>query len=675
MKFYTTDSKISKPSPDLLGGKGFGLWEMSKAGLPVPPAVIIPPSVCREYTKNPELVMEWVDEVFIDKASDFLYSKMDGHLPLVSVRSGGKVSMPGMMDTVLNVGLDDSNYWSYTERLGAACFENCWLRLVEMYSDVVMGLDRSSFHGCLTPEAVLKRYWTLTKEPFPDRRTQLLRSIEAVFKSWDNPRAVAYRDLNGISHKDGTAVIVQAMVYGNSGQESCTGVVFTRNPNTGDNNIYGEFLVNAQGEDIVAGTRTPHDINEMAGWCEGTAFTDLLDYATALENLKGDMQDIEFTVDNGKVWILQTRNGKRTSEASLRIALDLYAAGTIDLSTLCERVTLADYLNVTRTRLALHDVPHTGVGIPASSGIAIGRAVFSSAAALKCSEPCILITNETTPEDISGMNAAAGILTITGGATSHAAVVARGMNKPAIVGATNLEIKGEISASYHGAHKIDVWDWVTLDGNTGEFWLGEALPVIKGEKTDSATQLCAVLRANDPSLKIALTMDDMEPTGCLIMAGLVHPTELFDMVACMESGVIDLRSPYALDEASTHIMAMFGGVAREEGARVAALMAANLKPNAEIMVILGSAPLPPSLEADERVIVIPEATSFEDLVLASGPVLMGTSSASSLSPAGVAKLNALKAAAGESTEVMTLSALDPNSFAKTDMQVLQGKLA
>lgn len=672
MKAYTTDSNISNPSSDLLGGKGYGLWEMSKLGLPVPPAVIIPPAVCRAYAKDPEKVMAWVDELVIPKVNEYLYTKLGGHAPLISVRSGAKVSMPGMMDTVLNVGLDDTNIFHYTERLGEACYEDCRLRLVEMYSDVVMGIPRHEFAGCNSLTA-LKRYWTLTKEPFPDRETQLLRSIEAVFKSWNNPRAVAYRALNGIPHKAGTAVILQAMVYGNSGENSLTGVVFSRNPNTGDDELFGEYMVNAQGEDIVAGIRTPQNITAMEH-THPEAYTSLLNYLSVLEQTRKDMQDVEFTLDNGKLWILQTRSGKRTSLASLRIALDLHFANEIDFDTLCERVSLEDYLNVTRPKLAPGAPEHTGEGIAASTGIAVGRAVFTSAAALKCSDPCILIAKETTPEDITGMAAAAGILTVTGGATSHAAVVARGMNTPAIVGATHLEIQGELAAGIDGVHKIDVGDWVTLDGNTGRFWLGQALPVEKAATHGSAYVLTQLLRDHSDALRIARTYKDFGSTGCLIPAGVVEANEFIQMVSEMESGVIDLRSTNALTPEAANIADMFGGVAGEEERLMNLLDGCLFPANSKIMLILGGVPLTANMQENGDLSVIPTVSTLEEMLLATGEAFYSPT-ASKISPVALMRLNLLKEAANEKTSVVTLSASSPDSLAKTDMQLLQENLA
>jgi pyruvate,orthophosphate dikinase len=672
MKFYTTSSKISKASPDLLGGKGYGLWEMTKAGFPVPPAVIIPPAVCRAYDKDPEKVMEWVHQEVLPYADNFL-SKELGYAPLLSVRSGAAVSMPGMMDTVLNVGLTDENEFFYRERLGSDCYEDCRKRLVEMYSDVVLGLDRSHFEG-LDYATRLKRYWSLTGEAFPDAETQILNSIEAVFKSWSNPRAEAYRAHNGIPDKMGTAVILQVMVYGNSGGNSCTGVVFSRNPNHGGKEFYGEFLVNAQGEDIVAGTSTPHDIEDLWTWNEDM-YTRLMSEVKNLENHRGDMQDIEFTIDNGKLWILQTRNGKRTAEAAMRIAIDLMDEERISWEEVCKRVKLADYLMATKIKLAGIPPTATGTGIAASSGIAIGRAVFSSAAALKCTDPCILIANETTPEDITGMIAAAGILTTTGGATSHAAVVARGMNTPAIVGVTGLEIKGELSAGYNGAHKIDVGDWVTLDGNTGRFWLGKALPVVNGSDLEVAHELRNLAREASESLKIALTYEDMSTEGCLIPVGRVEYLELHKMLAGMKSGVLDLRPAHTQDEASANIIDMFGGTHTDYVGLVEALKTALLHPNADLKLILPTGgKLPPELELDDRLTVIPTITGLDDLILATGPVFMDAFKAP-VSSKAIEKLNALKAVAGEEAEAVILSSQDPKSFAKTDMQLLQEALA
>lgn len=453
-------------SAEHLGGKGAGLHWMASQGLPVPPAMILPTTVCALYKADPQGTMTKIGKEL--KALTKFFKDKFGYMPLLSVRSGARVSMPGMMDTILNVGIDNDTYAEWEQRLGEHCTADSAKRLVEMYGSVVKGMDRHVFDGQPLEESIAV-YTSHTGEEFPNAEEQLLGSIEAVFNSWDNERAKIYRKLNDIPEDWGTAVVVQAMVFGNLGDTSCTGVLFTRNPDSGEPGVVGEYLINAQGEDVVAGIRTPDPISQMQAW-NPAVYHELMTRVTLLEESRKDMQDVEFTVQDGKLYILQTRNAKRSARAAIRTAVDFHNEG-LPLETALSRVSAKQF---DLAQQSILDPKFTGepfaTGIPACSGVVTGLAVTSAEAAINCTEPCILVTQETTPDDIGGMNAALGILTMTGGATSHAAVVARGMNKPCVVG-----LGMDIGSFVEGKTQI------SIDGATGRVWLG-TVPVVDGSK-------------------------------------------------------------------------------------------------------------------------------------------------------------------------------------------------
>ncbi len=460
---------------NLLGGKGANLAEMSNLGLPVPPGFTITTEVCTYYYDNgetyPESLRADVDTAL--KHVGALTGRIFGDAAnplLVSVRSGARASMPGMMDTVLNLGLNDVTVQALAAGGGERFAYDSYRRFITMYSNVVLGIEHHHFEDILEEykerrnfhldtdlkaedwKALIPQYKALVQEtlgrPFPqDPAEQLWGAIGAVFGSWMNARAIKYRDMHDIPASWGTAVNVQAMVFGNMGETSATGVAFTRNPSTGERALYGEFLINAQGEDVVAGIRTPQDITEKARIAAGSskasmeqampeAYAELVRIYGLLEKHYRDMQDMEFTVERGKLWMLQTRNGKRTAKASLRIAVDLASEKLITEEEAIMRIeplALDQLLHPTidpkaeRIRLA--------TGLPASPGAASGAIVFDSASAedaRKAGRKVILCRVETSPEDIHGMHAAEGILTTRGGMTSHAAVVARGMGKPCV---------------------------------------------------------------------------------------------------------------------------------------------------------------------------------------------------------------------------------------------------
>lgn len=490
-----------------LGGKGANLAEMASLGLPVPPGFTIPCEASVRY-KEAKTKMTGKAALFaqlwpeVDQGLESLKAHF-GYMPLLSVRSGARVSMPGMMDTILNVGMSDETlpYWS--EKLGARAALDSYRRLIQMFSSVALNVPMEHFEealsamrkeaGCIADadlsEDHLSRLVTQylkivaeSGEEFPQTlQAQLHGAVVAVFESWDNPRAKEYRKIHGYSDDWGTAVTIQSMVFGNMNDQSATGVVFTRCPSTGKNEMTGEFLVNAQGEDVVAGIRTPDPIHTMESWdCD--AFCALTAVLEQLEAHYKDMQDVEFTVQNGSLYLLQTRNAKRSPQAAFKVAYDLVEEGVLTKHEAVGRVTQAQLLSVMQDAIdpAFKGKPHF-TGIPAGGGVVTGVAMFSSENAVNCTEPCILVTKETDPDDIAGMNASVGILTATGGLTSHAAVVARGMNKSCVVGATDMAVSANVAfIAGPGISSFTEGQTITIDGATGNVWVGVKVPMIAG---------------------------------------------------------------------------------------------------------------------------------------------------------------------------------------------------
>jgi len=509
---------------DLLGGKGANLAEMANLGLPVPPGFTIPTSVCTYFYAHDKTYPKEL-KAQVEKALDHV-GKLTGKVfgdsrnpLLVSVRSGGRASMPGMMDTVLNLGLNDQTVEALAELSGDRRFAyDSYRRFITMYSDVVLGFEHHHFEDILDTFKDSQGYsldtdlsaedWvelvgkykgavaSETGKDFPqDPHDQLWGAIGAVFSSWMNARAVTYRKLHDIPESWGTAVNVQAMVFGNMGDTSATGVAFTRNPSTGESKLYGEFLINAQGEDVVAGIRTPQDITEHARQESGSdkssmetampdAFKELTRIYTMLEKHYRDMQDMEFTVERGKLWMLQTRGGKRTAKAALRIAVELANEGLISKKEAVSRIdpaSLDQLLHPTIDPGAKRDVIATG--LPASPGAAAGEIVFSSDEAAKLQadgRKVILVRIETSPEDIHGMHAAEGILTTRGGMTSHAAVVARGMGKPCVSGCGAIRVDYGRGTMSIGSRTFKTGDVITIDGSLGQVLAGR-MPMIEPE--------------------------------------------------------------------------------------------------------------------------------------------------------------------------------------------------
>ncbi|MCW6535542.1 pyruvate, phosphate dikinase [Sphingomonas lycopersici] len=509
----------------LLGGKGANLAEMASIGLPVPPGFTISTEMCTRYYEDGEQfpdslreeVAKGIAHIEAVTGKKFGDASADGAGPLlVSVRSGARVSMPGMMDTVLNLGLNDATVEGLAKVSGDERFAwDSYRRFIQMYSDVVLELDHGAFEealeiakedkgftldtemGAADWKALVAEYKRLVEaewgKPFPqDVHDQLWGAVGAVFGSWQSERAKVYRRLNDIPGDWGTAVNVQAMVFGNMGDTSATGVAFTRDPSTGDNAYYGEFLINAQGEDVVAGIRTPQYLTRAAREAAGakaasmeeampTVYAELAAVFDRLENHYRDMQDIEFTVEAGKLWMLQTRSGKRTAKAALKIAVEMADAGLITREEAIARVdpqALDQLLHPTLDPEATRDV--LTKGLPASPGAASGAAVFDADTAERWAadgKAVILLRTETSPEDIHGMHAAKGILTARGGMTSHAAVVARGMGRPCVSGAGALSIDAKAKIARVGGREVREGEIVTIDGTTGEVMAGEVATI------------------------------------------------------------------------------------------------------------------------------------------------------------------------------------------------------
>ncbi|MCZ6763905.1 MAG: pyruvate, phosphate dikinase [Alphaproteobacteria bacterium] len=509
---------------ELLGGKGANLAEMSKIGLPVPSGFTISTEVCAHFTSNANLYPE-----DLDGQVGAAMKRMEGEVGaalgdvenplLVSVRSGARASMPGMMDTVLNLGLNDQTVEGLARRADDARFAyDSYRRFIQMYANVVMGVDHGMFESTLELlkeakgieldteleagdwQEIIKSYKEIVVDElgtaFPqDPTEQLWGAIGAVFKSWMNQRAITYRRLQRIPESWGTAVNVQAMVFGNMGDDCATGVAFTRNPATGENFIYGEFLINAQGEDVVAGIRTPQNISIAEKQAEHSElpameeampelYRELLGVRDTLEAHYREMQDIEFTVQQGKLYVLQTRSGKRTATAAVRIAVELAADGTISEADAVMRVDPAQLDQLLHPMLDPDAKKNVlARGLPASPGAASGKIVFNAdeaEAAAQAGEKVILVRAETSPEDIHGMHAASAILTTRGGMTSHAAVVARGMGRPCVVGAGELSVDVSAGILKKGTSILERGDVITVDGGTGEIMSG-AVPTVTPE--------------------------------------------------------------------------------------------------------------------------------------------------------------------------------------------------
>ena len=513
-KYVYLFTEGNKDMREILGGKGANLAEMTNAGMPVPQGFTISTEACTQYYNDGrqinEEIMNQIYE-YIGKMEEVVGKKFgDTENPLlVSVRSGSRASMPGMMDTILNLGLNDEVVEGLAKLTGNARFAyDSYRRFVQMFSDVVMEMSKTYFDSIIEEmkeakgvkldveldaddlKELVVKFKSLYKEKmgsdFPsDPKVQLIEAVKAVFRSWDNPRANVYRRMNEIPYDWGTAVNVQAMVFGNSGDNSGTGVAFTRDPSTGENKLMGEYLINAQGEDVVAGIRTPSPIAKLEEQMP-EVYSQFVEIASKLEKHYRDMQDMEFTIENGKLYMLQTRNGKRTAQAALKIAVDLVDEGMITEEEAVLRVEpqqLDSLLHPQFDAAALKAATPIGKGLPASPGAACGQVVFTAEVAKEVVEngtmpKVVLVRLETSPEDIEGMVAAQGILTVRGGMTSHAAVVARGMGTCCVSGCGEITVDYDNKCFTLAGTTYKEGDWISLDGSTGNIY-GEAIQTVE----------------------------------------------------------------------------------------------------------------------------------------------------------------------------------------------------
>ncbi|MBN1333314.1 MAG: pyruvate, phosphate dikinase [Synergistales bacterium] len=515
VRFMYTFDEGRASMRSVLGGKGANLAEMSSIGIPVPPGFTLTTQACLEYLNSGDSFIEdiWKDVIsgigYLEDKSGKTFGAGKNPL-LVSVRSGAPVSMPGMMDTILNLGLNSEIVQAMIDYSGNERFVlDCYRRFIQMFSDVVMRTGTNRFEFALerkknelgisydfeldpgTLRVLIDDFRSIyrqqTKSEFPeDPEEQLKMAVKAVFNSWDNQRARTYRKMNGIDDSLGTAVNIVAMVYGNISEDSGTGVCFSRSPSNGEKKLYGEYLLNAQGEDVVAGIRTPRDIDSLQEYFPDV-YRDLVNYARTLEEHYLDMQDIEFTVEKGKLYILQTRTGKRSASSAVNIAVDMVSEGLIDKETCISRV------GPDQVEMLLHDqfdpkadYSAAASGLPASPGAAVGKIVFDPDEAVTLAEegtPVILVRPETTPDDVHGLYAAAGVLTSRGGMTSHAAVVARGIGKPCITGCEGLEIDLEQEKLRISGQELSKGDILSIDGTSGIVVVGE-VSLSQAEITD-----------------------------------------------------------------------------------------------------------------------------------------------------------------------------------------------
>ena len=519
-RFSNQALKSSINSKEILGGKGANLAQMAKLGLPVPPGFTISTQVCEYFFKNnkkipKKIIKETKKEILIiEKITKKKFGDLSNPL-LVSVRSGSRVSMPGMMDTILNLGLNDKTVIALKKKTSNGRFaKDSYRRFIQMYSNVVLGIEMHFFEelienykltkGVIQDTELEESDWDgliqnfkdivkeKTKKNFPqDVNEQLWGAINAVFLSWNSKRAKTYRKINFIPDEWGTAVNIQAMVFGNMGDDCATGVAFTRNPSNGKKELFGEYLINAQGEDVVAGTRTPKNLLSMKK-AMPKIFQQLKKIFNQLENKYRDMQDIEFTVENNKLWMLQTRSGKRTAKSAIKIAVDMVKEKLISNKEAVLRVDpniLDTLLHPTLDEKAEKKV--IASGLPASPGAASGKVTFSAEGAERLKEQqqnSILVRIETSPEDINGMHAANGILTSRGGMTSHAAVVARGMGKPCVSGSSEIKIDYENNTFRSTEHLVKEGDVITIDGGSGKVMLGE-VPTVKPDISGDFSKL------------------------------------------------------------------------------------------------------------------------------------------------------------------------------------------
>lgn len=483
---------------DILGGKGGNLAEMKRIGLPIPEGIIVSTTACKEFFRDGKKITPELEKEILEKLEylqDVTGKKFEGDNPLlVSVRSGAPISMPGMMDTILNLGLNDITAKKLSKIFNDKIFVyELYTRFIQMFSEIVMGIEKELFFSLKenllnerkdenkinTYKLIIKKSKELYKEKtgldFPESaKEQLFMAVNAIFNSWDNDRAILYRKINNIDDSMGTAVVIQEMVFGNRNDISGTGVAFSRNPSSGENELFGEYLLKAQGEDIVAGIRTPEPIAKLKDQLP-EIYNEFAKLAKVLENHNKDMQDIEFTIENGKLYLLQTRNGKRSPYAAVKIAVDMVHEGILTKEEAIMKVdpnVLPQLLHGNFDPEAVKSATLLGKGLPGSAGVAIGRVMFASER-VETRALAILVREETSPEDLKGISQAQGIVTVKGGATSHGAVVARGMGKCCVTGCGDIQINDIKREMYINGHTVKEGDFISISGYTGEIFLGK----------------------------------------------------------------------------------------------------------------------------------------------------------------------------------------------------------
>jgi pyruvate,orthophosphate dikinase len=603
----------NKDMKETLGGKGAGLAEMTNAGLPVPPGFTVTTAACNLFVERKGSLPPEIDadiEKTLQRLEQLMGKKLgDAQDPLlVSVRSGAKFSMPGMMDTILNLGLNDQSVQGLARKTGNGRFaKDSYRRFIQMYGNVVLGIDKDAFEHELSAvkkkekvtadvdlkedalDEVIRRYEAVVRQrtgaDFPqDAREQLKGARDAVFRSWMNPRAMTYRKLNDIPHDLGTAVNVQAMVFGNMGESSATGVGFTRNPSTGAHEFYGEFLQNAQGEDVVAGIRTPHPIADLEKVMP-EAYRQLREITTRLEKHYKDVQDFEFTIENNKLFMLQTRNGKRTGLAAVNIAVDMVEEGLISKKEAVGRVepqSLDQLLHPIFDPKERGKAEVAAKGLPASPGAATGAVVFTSDDAVAWSHKgkrVVLVRMETVPDDIGGMSAAQGVLTATGGMTSHAAVVGRQMGKPSVVGCGELHIDGRAKKLRVGKQVLSEGDAISIDGSTGEVILralptspSEVLQVVQGTKKAEKSPLYQKFE------KLLTWADEIRRLGIRANADIPRDAKVAFAFGARGIGLCRTEHMFFAEDRLPHVVKMILSAARgQRGLDETARIKARLK--------------------------------------------------------------------------------------------------
>ena len=534
MSFYFLDSP-EHLTKEQVGGKGYYLHQMAQDNLPIPEASFLSTDLWKEYRANPKATTEKLKKEIIPQIVSYFKEHNGGNMPLVSVRSAGAVSMPGMMDTILNVGVNQKYFKDLLA--GAkpakgkskkkadkgddpeAFAANIYARFLTMYGQTVLGMKKEGFpaHDKFSTiadvQVAFEELYAQRKQPFPSQKPeeQLLACVLAVFDSWDNDRAKLYRKLNNINNDAGTAVVIQKMVFGNRNDLSATGVLFSRDPSNGKNVLTGEYLVAAQGEDVVSGSHTPKNISEMREEFPD-AFEQLQQISDRLEQKYKQVQDIEFTIEDDKVYILQARTAKCAPYAKLKMLMDMYKSQEISAQDVLDNLSRKEYLELNVKQVDASARRADGQGLPASMGAMVGRVVFGPSTKYK-GEPTIFLAQETTPDDLEAIQLATGILTASGGVTSHAAVVARGMGKVCVVGCKDVKIKksnnGDISATIDGK-EVKSGDWVTLDANEGKVWVGNDVNIIDAQNTQIFWDLeDLVLDANPEWTRITSKVDEV----------------------------------------------------------------------------------------------------------------------------------------------------------------------